>query len=46
MKTITVTEFNKKMDVEFAHYTHIDGMPEKEARQKAYETVSKEYKVE
>ena len=44
--TITITEFNKKVDIEFGYLTHVDRMPEKEARQKAYETVAKEYKTE
>ena len=43
MITITRTEFDKKVDMEFAYLTHINRLPEQKARQQACENVSKEF---
>jgi len=45
-KTITRTEFEKKVEMEAAYLTYMDRLSPNEANQKARETVSKEYRVE
>lgn len=46
MKTISVTEFDKRVDMEFGFLTHMEGMSPEKARKQAIETVSQEYKKE
>lgn len=46
MKTISTTEFNKKVEMEFDYLVYTERMKEKEARQKAYDTISSEYQTE
>ena len=43
MTTISRIEFDKKVEMEFAYLTYQEHMPEHEARQKAYETVSQKF---
>jgi len=45
MKTITRAEFDKKVEMEFAHLSYVERMPEDKARAKAMESVSQEYRV-
>jgi hypothetical protein len=44
-KVISQVEFDKKVDIEYAHYTYVNRMSEKEARQKAKEDVSAKFVV-
>ena len=46
MKTISVTEFDKRVDIEFGFLTHMEGMSPEKARKQAIETVSQEYQKE
>lgn len=46
MKTISVTEFDKRVDIEFGFLTHIEHMSEDKARKQAIDTVSKQYQKE
>jgi hypothetical protein len=45
MTTISLAEFNKKVEVEFAHLSYVDRMPADAAKQQAIKNVSKEYQV-
>ena len=45
MKTISTLEFNKKVEIEFAHLSYMQRMTEIYAKQQALANVSKEYKV-
>lgn len=46
MKTISVTEFDKRVEMEFAFLTHLEGMKPEKAREQAFDTVSKDYQKE
>ena len=43
MKIISRAEFDKKVEMEFAHLTYVERMPEKEAQTKAHNCVAKEF---
>ena len=45
MTTISITEFNKKVEIEFAHLVYVQRMPNDAAKQQAIKNISKEYQV-
>lgn len=46
MTIISRSEFEKKVDIEYAHLVYMEHMSEDKARYKARQTVSQSYQVE